>query len=250
MLPPHTAKHQSWGGNMNFTSEQIEQLRAPLSKDNIATRSQAGQTLSYIEGHHAIREANRIFGFDGWTRETVYCTEVCRSEYENNQGKQMLKVGYEAKVRVTVNGMWREGTGHGQATVGNGKPNQMLFEAIEGAAKEAETDAMKRALMTFGDQFGLALYDKQQKHVVEYVPTPEEKVDPDSPYFDAKEAAVYLSDKLKEFDNAGGIIAYFNTEKVKKRIASLPQKWQEQLFVRKDARINELNNQENENAQI
>src|SRR5262245_49254735 len=27
--------------------------------------------LSYIEGWYAISEANRIFGFDGWSRETV-----------------------------------------------------------------------------------------------------------------------------------------------------------------------------------
>jgi DNA repair and recombination protein RAD52 len=33
--------------------------------------------------------------------------------------------------------------------------------------KEAETDAMKRALMTFGNPFGLALYDKTQENVVD-----------------------------------------------------------------------------------
>lgn len=32
-------------------------------------------------------------------------------------------------------------------------------------SKEAETDAMKRALMTFGNPFGLALYDKRQREV-------------------------------------------------------------------------------------
>ncbi len=35
------------------------------------------------------------------------------------------------------------------------------------AIKEAETDAMKRALMTFGNPFGLALYDKDQANVVD-----------------------------------------------------------------------------------
>ena len=37
--------------------------------------------------------------------------------------------------------------------------------ARESALKEAETDATKRALMTFGNPFGLALYDKQQRQV-------------------------------------------------------------------------------------
>ena len=45
----------------------------------------------------------------------------------------------------------------------------MLFRSHESAIKEAETDAMKRALMTFGNQFGLALYDKDQKNVVDSV---------------------------------------------------------------------------------
>lgn len=142
---------------MVFTDEQIDLLNKPLNSAFVSTRKQSSATLSYIEGHHAIREANRIFGFGGWERHTVYCKEVCR--YQNANGNQV--VGYEAKVAVTVQGVTREGTGHGQGI------SKQLFDAIEGAAKEAETDAMKRALMTFGDQFGLALYDKAQTHVVD-----------------------------------------------------------------------------------
>jgi DNA repair and recombination protein RAD52 len=36
---------------------------------------------------------------------------------------------------------------------------------MEQAIKTAETDAMKRVLVTFGDQFGLALYDREQRNV-------------------------------------------------------------------------------------
>ena len=42
--------------------------------------------------------------------------------------------------------------------------------AHESAIKEAETDATKRALMTFGNQFGLALYDKEQREVADKAP--------------------------------------------------------------------------------
>ena len=42
-----------------------------------------------------------------------------------------------------------------------------LGQAHESALKEAETDAMKRALMTFGNPFGLALYDKAQRQVMQ-----------------------------------------------------------------------------------
>ena len=67
-------------------------------------------------------------------------------------------------MRVTVGGpglplVIREGCGAGHGI------DTDLGQAHESALKEAETDAMKRALMTFGNPFGLALYDKQQREV-------------------------------------------------------------------------------------
>jgi DNA repair and recombination protein RAD52 len=40
----------------------------------------------------------------------------------------------------------------------------MLADAHEGGAKEAVTDAIKRTLKSFGNQFGLSLYDKSRQH--------------------------------------------------------------------------------------
>jgi DNA repair and recombination protein RAD52 len=60
----------------------------------------------------------------------------------------------------------REGTGAGS---GFGNDHG---EAHESAIKEAETDAMKRALMTFGNPFGLALYDKDKANVGHDEPPP------------------------------------------------------------------------------
>ena len=57
----------------------------------------------------------------------------------------------------------REGSGAGHGI------DVDLGLAHESALKEAETDAMKRALMTFGNPFGLALYDKQQRQVTSSV---------------------------------------------------------------------------------
>ncbi len=70
---------------------------------------------------------------------------------------------YVARVRVKVRAgsveICREGCGSG-----HGRGNTP-GEAHESALKEAETDAMKRALTTFGNPFGLALYDKEQREV-------------------------------------------------------------------------------------
>jgi len=149
---------------MSFTPEQTTQLSAPLNASKIKTRKQGGKELSYVEGWHAIAEANRIFGFDGWNRETVLLQETNRDlvELSGSNGKySQWRIGYIAKVRITAGGVIREGTGYGS---GMGKP-EALGDAVEGAIKEAETDAMKRALMTFGNPFGLALYDKEQNGV-------------------------------------------------------------------------------------
>jgi DNA repair and recombination protein RAD52 len=53
---------------MTFTRTQIDELSAKLRIQHVKERVKRGFSLSYIEGWHAISEANRIFGFDGWDR--------------------------------------------------------------------------------------------------------------------------------------------------------------------------------------
>ena len=146
---------------MTFTNEQIEALKAPLGSSHVKSRSQAGRSLSYIEGWWAIAEANRIFGFDRWERLTEELKMVCEP-YQDQKGN--WRVGYMARVRIIVHdgaGLARDGCGFGSGI------DRDLGQAHESALKEAETDAMKRALMTFGNPFGLALYDKDQANVVD-----------------------------------------------------------------------------------
>ena len=144
---------------MAFTDKQVAELNAKLESDAVKTRQQAGRNLSYIEGWHAIAEANRIFGFDAWDRETTELLKCGEPEEIDNK----WRVRFICRCRVTVyhgdSKTVREGTGYGSGI------DRDLGGAYEGAVKEAETDAMKRALMTFGNPFGLALYDKDQKNV-------------------------------------------------------------------------------------
>ena len=154
-----------------LSPEQAAALAAPLNRANVQTRSQAGRSFNYLEGWVAIREANRIFGFDGWQRETIELR--CVSESQRPIGRDQKPgwgVTYIARVRIRLgsqaNGapsLIREGSGAGHGI------DVDLGLAHESALKEAETDAMKRALMTFGNPFGLALYDKQQRQVTSSV---------------------------------------------------------------------------------
>ena len=145
-----------------LSKEQIEALNSPLNLSNVSERKQGGVNLSYIEGYHAINEANRIFGFGGWSAETLEHELVCQAEVEIGVKKTPgVEVGYRAAVKVTVGDAVRVQNGFGTGRAGN------PIAAHELAIKEAETDALKRALRTFGSQFGNALYDKQQRDVVD-----------------------------------------------------------------------------------
>jgi recombination DNA repair RAD52 pathway protein len=99
---------------MAFTDAQIRKLKAKLDPKHVRTREAGSATLHYIEGWHAIAEANRIFGFDGWDRETVSSTCV----WTGRSGTDYA-AAYTAKVRISVragaNLIVREGSGTGEA---------------------------------------------------------------------------------------------------------------------------------------
>jgi DNA recombination protein Rad52 len=144
-------------------------LSAPLDRANVRQREQGRGRVSYLEGWQVIAEANRIFGFDGWERCTLISR--CVTEHERPIGRDRKSgwgVTYTARVRITVTAghrtLIREGSGAGHGI----DADKGL--AHESALKEAETDATKRALMTFGNPFGLALYDKQQRQVSDAKP--------------------------------------------------------------------------------
>ena len=148
-----------------FSPEQIAALSAPLDRSKVKQRDQGRAKVSYLEGWQAIAEANRIFGFDGLQRETIAVECVNQSERSiGRDGRSGWGVTYTARVRITVGAtdagpLIREGSGAGHGI------DIDLGQAHESAIKEAETDAMKRALMTFGNPFGLALYDRLQRGV-------------------------------------------------------------------------------------
>jgi hypothetical protein len=140
---------------MAFSVKQVRALKRKPDHRHVRTRKANGRELSYLEGWYAISEANRIFGFDGWSRETLESKCVLGRE---NKGT-FLAV-YIARVRLTVQAdgasIIREGHGSGE---GRGiSPGEVHDVAL----KAAETDATKRALATFGRPFGLELYRGQR----------------------------------------------------------------------------------------
>lgn len=143
----------------------IKILQEPLNSKNIKSRKEGYAQVGYITAKHAISEANRAFNFNGWSSETLDMKNVQMEQKEkkkknpNDATILLWYVGYTCKVRITVDGITRDGFGFGQGI------DRDLGKSHESATKEAESDAIKRALRTFGDIFGLALYDKETGNI-------------------------------------------------------------------------------------
>lgn len=142
----------------------IKILEEPLNQKSIKYRKEGYGQVGYIEGEHSIREANRAFDFD-WSYEIKDMTMV-QNEQKEKKKKQpndpiiMLNyIGFTSIVKVTVGDITKEGIGFGQGI------DRDLGKAFESATKEAETDALKRALRSFGNIFGLALYTKDSVNI-------------------------------------------------------------------------------------
>src|SRR5262249_37171943 len=150
---------------MGFSAKQVHALRRNPNHRHIRTREANGRQLNYLEGWYAISEANRIFGFDGWNRETL--ESRCALARENR--RTFLAV-YIARVRVTVHadGVTIIREGHGIAEGRGTSPGEVHDIAL----KAAETDATKQALATFGKPFGLELYRGGRTIPLKPLPSP------------------------------------------------------------------------------
>jgi hypothetical protein len=170
VLPSTPTSPANPATSAGFTTAQIAALSAPLDRALVSSREQGRSKVNYLQSWVVISEANRIFGFDGWQRQTLFSRCIAQAERligargTGREQKSGWGVTYIARVRITVSAgihglLIREGTGAGHGI------DTDLGLAHESAIKEAETDAMKRALMTFGNPFGLALYDKSQRQL-------------------------------------------------------------------------------------
>lgn len=151
-----------------FTELEItEKLEMVLDEGRVSQHPYSG--FDYIQSWDAINTANQIFGFMNWSSRIDELSLIGVTETEKHD-KPMYEVYYRATVTITVDYIdadgnarqsFRQGSGTG---TGNAKK---LSDAHEGALKEAESDAEKRALRKFGDQFGLCLYNKDRVSSIE-----------------------------------------------------------------------------------
>lgn len=148
---------------MEFTDRQKQLLSEDLPRDCVR-RLPDNDKIEYVAAFYVIDRANRVFGFDGWSYSVVEI-EPLRDGPVTRKGSDGDYVRWQSVIRavveVDVGGLKRRDVGIGIADY----PEKNAMQATELAYKAAATDALKRALRTFGMSFGLALYDKDRDFV-------------------------------------------------------------------------------------
>ena len=143
-----------------FNQTQLDKLNQQLPANRIKTRQKGNINLSYLEGFDIIQTANDIFGFGNW-EYFISKLDIVSQEQNHNQNHIIC---YKAVIKISIHNqehlqtISREDVGFGTGIA------KTLADANEGAAKEAVTDALKRAMRSFGNQFGNSLYDKSKNH--------------------------------------------------------------------------------------
>ncbi len=99
---------------MGFSDTQLRALNRNVPSRSIKSRISNGKELHYIEGWYVLTQANRIFGFEGWDRETLDAQSLVSRE---SRGQHVA--AYAVRVRITVRAgertVLRDGRGTGEA---------------------------------------------------------------------------------------------------------------------------------------
>ena len=140
-----------------YTAQEIATLQSRLDKqlgpEYISSRpGAAGQKVHYLAAEKVINLANEVFGFNGWSS----AIQNIHIDFVDEAQSGRVSLGLSVIVRVTLkDGTFHEDVGYGHIENCKGKA-----AAFEKAKKEGTTDALKRALRTFGNILGNCIYDK------------------------------------------------------------------------------------------
>ncbi|MFC8986900.1 Rad52/Rad22 family DNA repair protein [Streptomyces sp. NPDC057115] len=158
-----------------LTEQQVGFLLQPISEKRV--RHLRG--MSHLEAWDVRRQLIRIFGFEGFTVETVSLDLV--HENGNPNYRKRNKAGeeygptytawtivYRAQVRLTVKSTSGQIVAMFEdAAAGDAVNQPSVGDAHDLAMKTALSQALKRCAVNLGDQFGLSLYnDGSQSAVV------------------------------------------------------------------------------------
>ncbi|MBE4735767.1 Rad52/Rad22 family DNA repair protein [Streptomyces caniscabiei] len=145
-----------------LTEQQVGFLLSPISGNRV--RNLRG--MSHLEAWDVRRQLIRIFGFEGFTVETL--SLELAAERETKQGdRSRWTVVYRAQVRLTIKTAdGKPITVFEDAAAGDAVNQPSIGDAHDLAMKTALSQALKRCAVNLGDQFGLSLYNDGSQDAV------------------------------------------------------------------------------------
>lgn len=200
-----------------LTQRQIAALTAALNPARVASRQQGRQGLSYLEAWDVKATLIKVFGFGGFSSELleselVRATEVPQS---NGNGKTNWKITYRARVRLTIH---QTGAVYTEDAIADSSQPDFT-ESADMALKSAESDALKRAAIFLGTQFGLSLYNAGSTNdVVKVVLAPGQEWPALNPDQKAQEALA----AAKEMEYIHAIVDGVDPAKAREEIWGIP----------------------------
>ena len=118
--------------------------------------------MSHMEAYDIRAHLNRVFGFARWSADVISMELLYERHHPNKNGNDAVSVGYRAGLTLTVHspGGYRLAT-YTEYAAGSASsfPVAKQADAHDMAIKTAESQALKRAAINLGDQFGLSLYN-------------------------------------------------------------------------------------------
>jgi recombination DNA repair RAD52 pathway protein len=136
-----------------LTREQYEQLMKPIN----GSRVKMLDGMAYLEAWDVRAHLIRLFGFGGFSLELLDYEMAFEEATQTRAGKDAYRVGYRARIRLTIPAL---GAVYTEAAFGDSiMPASKRGDAHDLAIKTAESQALKRAAMNLGTQFGLSLYN-------------------------------------------------------------------------------------------
>ncbi|HCB59128.1 MAG TPA: hypothetical protein DEP82_14735 [Arthrobacter bacterium] len=160
-----------------LTDMQLKQLMADLNPNRVASRKQGGTSLSYLATWDVKATLIRIFGFGGFSADADEC-ELVRIENNIPKYSGYGKDKVEVPIEYTPDGQIKFGTANFRVTArarvkltihqlgatytewaASSQTGPDIGEVSDFAIKTAESDALKRAAIYLGTQYGLSLYN-------------------------------------------------------------------------------------------
>lgn len=178
-----------------LTKRQVLRLLKAIDPNHVDKKQ---GKLTYMAQHEVRAELTRIFGYGNWDSQTLEMTRLWEATinvgepgYPKNPqpgNPPYYRSCFMARVQVNIRDYW--GNPVGTFIGSHAEANSVLpdrGEADAMAVSSVESYAMRRAVISLGDRFGLGLYDNGSSAAL--VKGALQTTDPESP--------LYISDEDK-----------------------------------------------------